>query len=136
MSMYQSISQGIGPPSMMHRAGLSPLLAGGQRAEQANMIVAALTIVLAEQELLYGHGEQPPVPVQSQPYGGPPLRYLVSGRQVKFCTDKEQVLHEYEAVPGHDYSPVPEYAAFVLGGPLGGGIVRARVNRTGVSCCT
>jgi hypothetical protein len=48
----------------------------------------------------------------------------------RFCADRENVLHSYQTVPGGEYWPVPEYAA-VLSGPLGSGIVRARINDTG-----
>jgi hypothetical protein len=49
----------------------------------------------------------------------------------RFCTDREKVLHDYETVPAGQYWPVPEYAAMVSG-PQGAGVVRTRVNNSGV----
>ena len=43
------------------------------------------------------------------------------------------MLHDYETVPAGQYWPVPEYAAMVLGSQGGGGVVRTRVNDSGVS---
>lgn len=75
------------------------------------------------------------MPVQQLPYDGPPLSFLTSGRQVKFCSSREDVKYHYVTVPQETdgpSNPVPEYAA-CLQGPLGAGIVRARVNTTGVA---
>ena len=67
-----------------------PPLAGGLTLDQPDVSLATLQ-VLAEQQELYGNGEQPPVQVQHQPYMGPPLRYLVSGRQVRYPTHVPQL---------------------------------------------
>lgn len=117
-------------PAVLRGADLCPVLAGGQRAQGSELNVAMLQLLLVEEEHRYGHGEQPPVLVQHQPYSGPPLRYLLSGRRVKFCADRQQALHEYQTVPAGSYWPVPEYAAWVQG-PSAGGVVRARINKTG-----
>jgi hypothetical protein len=124
------------PPSMMHGAALAPTLAGGQIAADAPIILAQTMLLLKQQEQRFGQGQQPPVLVQQQqqqqqPYSGPPLRYLMTGRQVKFCCNKEEVLHHYQTVPQEKYWPVPEYAA-KLQGPNAAGVVRARINTTGV----
>jgi Ni,Fe-hydrogenase I large subunit len=117
-------------PFILGGAGLAPLLAAGQTASDASVVIANLPALLYQQEQRYSNGEQPPVLVQQQPYDGPPLRYLLTGRQVKFCTTKEEAVHQYQTVPEGQYFPVPEYAASVQG-PNGAGIVRARINTTG-----
>ena len=86
-------------PAIMGGAGLAPALAEGQVAADADVILAALQLTLHQQEQRYGNGEQPPVPVQQQQYNGPPLRYLMTGRAVKFCTTREEVLHHYQTLP-------------------------------------
>jgi hypothetical protein len=118
-------------PSIMGAAGLAPALAGGQHAVDTPMILAQMQFLLLEQEQRYGNGEQPQVLVQQQPYSGAPLCYLMTGRQVKFCNTKEEVLYHYQTVPQERYWPVPEYAAR-LQGPSAAGVVRARINKTGV----
>lgn len=62
-----------------------PPIAGGTPADQQpGTTIANLQILLTKQQQLYGSGEQPPVQVQHQPYNGPPLRYLVSNRPVRY----------------------------------------------------
>jgi len=124
-----------GRPGVMSVQGLVPPLAGGQSASQPDITLAYGAFLLAEQEQRYGNGEEPPVPVQQLPYDGPPVRFLMSGRQVKFCSSREDVMYHYSMVPqgiGPSYHPVAEYAA-CLQGPFGSGIVRTRVNITGMA---
>jgi hypothetical protein len=77
----------IGPTSFAVmptvRPGAAPP-AGGLIESEPSVIIAALRVILAQQQQHYGNGEQPPVQVQDQPYSGPPLRYLVSGRPVRY----------------------------------------------------
>jgi hypothetical protein len=94
-----------------------------------------LQFLLAEQEHRYGNREQPPVPVIPLPYDGPPLRFLLDGRQASFCTTKEEVIYHYQTVPNGRFYPVPEYAARLQGANGASGIVRARINTTGVMLC-
>jgi hypothetical protein len=131
LSAYYSNQQ----PAVMSGAAFTPALAGGRQAADAPIILAQMQFMLHEQEQRYGNGEQPPVQVQQLPYDGPPLRYLMTGRQVKFCNTREEVLYNYRTVPEGRYWPVAEYAAR-LQGPRGGGVVRARITTTGaLSCC-
>lgn len=110
--------------------GASNVLYGAPREEQPNMVLAGLHSLVMRQQQQYGNGEQPPLLVQQQPYHGPPLRFCLTDQRVRFCYTKEDVLHHYVTVPANRYAPVPEYAAR-LQGPLGTGIVRARINSTG-----
>lgn len=87
-----------------------------------------------EQERQYGSGQQPPVAVQHVAHEGPILRFLQTNRPVNFCYTKEEVVRQYKTIPessGKSIKPPPEYAAR-LQGPRTSGIVRTRVNKTGV----
>jgi hypothetical protein len=65
-------------------AGQAPMLAGGLTEEKPSFVLASLHVLLAQQQQQYGNGEQPPGQVQHQPYSGPPMRYLISGRPVRY----------------------------------------------------
>jgi hypothetical protein len=71
-------------PDMSDRVAQCPPLAGGRTLEQPTVAIATTQILLAQQQRYYGNGEQPAVQVRHQPYSGPPLRYLVSGRPVRY----------------------------------------------------
>eukprot|EP00775_Hariotina_reticulata_P007336 gene7336-7548_t len=117
-----------GPPA-------APLAGSRSSTRQPGLTLTNLQSLLAEQEQLYGHGEQPPVPVTQLPYNGPPIRYLLNGRQVTFCTTEEEVIYHYQTVPAGCYWPVPEYAASLQSASGASGIVRARINTTGLKLC-
>lgn len=81
------------------------------RDRNARVQVVALLMIL--QEARYGHGEQPPVLVRHMECVGPPLQYLLTGRQVRFCCTKDDV-STTQAIPQTEIAnvyPMPEYAA-------------------------
>jgi len=114
-----------GPP-------VAPLAGSADSHRQPGLTLTNLQCLLADQEHRYGYREQPPVPVIPLPYDGPPLRFLLDERQVSFCTTKEEVIYQYQTVPNGRFYPVPEYAARLQGANGASGIVRARINTTGV----
>jgi hypothetical protein len=73
-------------PDMSNTIAQCPPLAGGRTLDQPTVAIATTQILLAQQHKYYGNGEQPAVQVQHQPYSGPALRYLVSGRPVRYMT--------------------------------------------------
>lgn len=122
-------------PSIMAEPGEVPTLAAGA-ARQHGTNLSMLPWLLKQQQDRYGDNQQPPVAVQQTAYQGPPLRFLLDGRRVKFCCSQDEVIHQYKTLPEESshagHHPVPEYAALVQG-PAASGVVRARINTTGVS---
>eukprot|EP00775_Hariotina_reticulata_P012151 gene12151-12289_t len=104
---------------------------GHQSASRAGLVAAEPPV----QGQLQRSIQRPAVPDHQQqlPQPGPALRFLLDRRQVIFCTTEEDYrYHHLRPPPAGLFNSVPEHAARLQGANGTSGIVRVRVNPTGL----